>query len=178
MESKVAHDSLALGRLPERHARYRPRHAAVIAPAGTREVRLDWREFDDYVNRWANALASLGVSRGDRVATLLPNSIELVASYWACFKLGAAAVPLSTLLNAGGLASLLADATPRAIVSTGDLRGVLDEVRAGGVAPDAAWVLTDANADDEPAGYRSYARLWMEASDAPPGVAVSADDLA
>ena len=178
MEAKIAHDSLALGRLPERHARYRPRHAAVIAPAGTREVRLDWREFDVYVNRWANALASLGVARGDRVATLLPNSIELLASYWACFKLGAAAVPLSTLLNAGGLASLLADATPRAIVSTGDLRGVLDEVRAGGVAPDAAWVLTDANADDAPAGYRSYARLWMEASDAPPGVAVSADDLA
>ena len=178
MESTIAHDCLALGRLVERHARYRPRHAAVVAPAGPREVRLDWREFDAYVNRWANALASLGVSRGDRVATVLPNSIELLASYWACFKLGAAAVPLSTLLNAGGLASLLADAAPRAIVSSGDLRGMLDEVRAGGAAADAAWVLTDANASDAPAGYRAYSRLWMDASDAPPGVAVSADDLA
>ena len=103
MESKVAHDSLALGRLPERHARYRPRHAAVIAPAGTREARLDWREFDDYVNRWANALASLGVWRGDRVATLLPNSIELLASYWACFKLGAVS-PDEVRRNAGAFA--------------------------------------------------------------------------
>lgn len=178
MEARIAYDCLALGRLPERHARYRPRHTAVVAPAGPREVRLDWRGFDAYVNRWANALAALGVSRGDRVATALPNSIELLATYWACFKLGAAAVPLSTLLNAGGLASLLADAAPRAIVSSGEMRGVLDEVRAGGTSADAAWVLVDANAADAPAGFHPYARLWMEASDASPGIEVSADDLA
>ena len=103
MDTTIARDALALGRLIPRHAKYRPRHAAVIAPAGDREIRLDWRELDDYVNRWANALARLGVVRGDRVATVLPNAIELVAGYWACFALGAAAVPLSMLLNPSGI---------------------------------------------------------------------------
>ncbi len=178
MESPIAHDCLALGRLAERHARYRPRHTAVVAPAGKREVRLDWRDFDRYVNRVANALAARGVRRGDRVATILPNSLELLAAYWACFKLGAAAVPMSTLLNASGLGSLLASASPRAIVATGDLRGVLDAARSDGAATDAAWILVDANAGDAPAGYLPYASLWMDASDAPPGVEVSSGDLA
>jgi acyl-CoA synthetase (AMP-forming)/AMP-acid ligase II len=113
----------------------------VIAPADGREIRLDWREFDAYVNRWANALAALGVARGDRVATVLPNAIELVAGYWACFALGAAAVPLSTLLNAPGLASLLGDATPRVIVSTSALRPVLDAARAAGASIVAVFVV-------------------------------------
>ena len=178
MESPIARDCLALGRLVERHARYRPRHTAVVAPSGTRDLRLDWREFDRCVNRLANALASRGVARGDRVATVLPNSLELLAAYWACFKLGAAAVPLSTLLNADGLASLLASAAPRVVVAAGDLRQVLDAVRSRGTEPDASWILVDASADDAPAGYLSLARLWREASDAPPGAEVAAGDLA
>jgi len=80
------------------HRRDRAREAE-----GDREIRLDWREFDAYVNRYANALASLGVTRGDRVATMLANSLELLATYWACAKLGAAAVPLSPLLTGRGL---------------------------------------------------------------------------
>src|SRR4029453_16470941 len=109
METPIAFDALALGRLPERHARYRPRHTAVIAPSGDRDMRLSWRELDAYINRWANALASQGAVRGGRVATLLTNSLELLANYWACAKLGAAAVPLSPLLNADGVVTLLKD---------------------------------------------------------------------
>ena len=178
MDTRIAHDALALGRLLARHAKYRPHHTALIAPAGEREVRLDWREFDACVNRWANALASLGVVRGDRVATVLGNSLELVATYWACFELGAAAVPLSPLLNAPGLASLLGDATPRVILSSSELRRVLDEARASGAGANAAWVLADADDEDARAGYRSYAALYGEASPLAPACDVAADDLA
>src|SRR5512144_273610 len=112
METPIAFNSLVLGALPARHARYRPRHTAVVVAArgkDAHEIRLTWREFDAYVNRWANALAALGVARTDRVATVLGNSLELLATYWACAKLGAVAVPLSSLLTATGLASLLTD---------------------------------------------------------------------
>ena len=178
METRIAHDALALGRLLERHAKYRPHHTALIAPSGGREIRLDWRELDASVNRWANALASLGVRRGDRVATVLGNALELVASYWACFRLGAAAVPLSPLLNAPGLASLLGDATPRVILSMSGLRGVLDGARASGAGADAVWVLVDADREDERSGYVSYAALWAGASPLAPVGDVAADDLA
>src|SRR5512147_1559071 len=160
METPIAMNSLCLGSLLARHARYRPHHTAVIVPgaaAGDREIRLSWREFDEYVNRYANALAALGVARGERVATLLANSLELLATYWACAKLGAAAVPLSPLLTATGLAALISDASPRVIVGSGDQFEMLDAVRALTSASDAvAWVLVDAAADDEAIGYRAF----------------------
>src|SRR3982751_3222998 len=121
MDAPIAFNSLALGGVIARHARYRPHHTAVIVPGrapGDRDVRLGWREFDAYVNRWANVMHSLGVRRGDRVATLLPNCLELIATYWACAKAGAAIVPLSTLLAPPGLKSLLVDARPRIVLAS------------------------------------------------------------
>ena len=123
METPIATNSLVLGPLLARNARYRPLHTAVVVAPRTpdeREVRLTSREFDAYVNRLANALASLGVARGDRVATVLANSLELLATYWACAKLGAAAMPLSPMLTATGLASLLADAPPKVVLAASE----------------------------------------------------------
>jgi acyl-CoA synthetase (AMP-forming)/AMP-acid ligase II len=164
MDTPIATNSLALGSLPERHARYRPHHVAVIAPAGERDVRLTWREFDRYVNRWANALAAQGVARGERVATVLGNSLALLATYWACAKLGAAIVPLSPLLNAPGLASLLGDAQPCVVVGASDQVATLDAVRRERASqPGPAWVLVDPSPSDEAAGWLSYAALLSNA---------------
>ena len=41
------------------------------------------------------ALLDRGVQSGDRVAFLLPNCLEIVLCYYACFKIGAIAVPLN-----------------------------------------------------------------------------------
>jgi acyl-CoA synthetase (AMP-forming)/AMP-acid ligase II len=178
MDTPIATHSLVLGALLEHHAHYRPRRTAVVAPAGARDVRLDWREFDHYVNAWANALAALGVARGGRVATVLGNSLALLATYWACAKLGAAAVPLSPLLNASGLAALLADARPRVVVGASDQVAMLDAVRREHAAgPTPAWVLVDPSPADEAAGWLSYAVLREAASDASPGSLARADDL-
>jgi len=179
MESPIAFNSLVLGSLVARHARYRPRHTAVVVAARGKEaheIRLTWREFDGYVNRLANALASLGVARGDRVATVLTNSLELLATYWACAKLGAAAVPLSPLLTATGLASLLADASPKVVLASSDQRPALDDVQRR-LPFTPSWVLVDAAADDEAAGYRAYGLLHAEASAAAPVAHVEASDL-
>jgi acyl-coenzyme A synthetase/AMP-(fatty) acid ligase len=179
MDTPIASDSLCLGALPARHARYRSHHTAVIVAAGSpgeREIRLDWREFNAYVNRWANALVDLGVARGDRVATVLPNGLELLATYWACAKLGAAAVPLSPLLTRTGLVSLLQDAPPRVVVTRADAHVNLDDVRRA-LPPDIVWVRVDAGPDDEAAGYRAFGRLHAEASDAEPQALVAAGDM-
>ena len=181
MDTPIATNSLVMGTLPARHARYRPHHTAVVFAArgpGERDVRLTWREFDGYVNRWANALASLGVAHGDRVATVLANSLELLATYWACAKLGAVAVPLSPLLTATGLAALLADASPRVIVGSSDQMAVLDDVRRQTTVGEMrAWVLLDAAPDDEALGYHAFGPLVAGASGADPGAHVEAGDL-
>jgi acyl-CoA synthetase (AMP-forming)/AMP-acid ligase II len=179
METPIAYDSLCLGALPARHARYRPRHTAVVAAGakpGGREIRFDWRELNAYVNRWASALADLGVARGDRVATVLGNGPELLATYWACAKLGAVAVPLSPLLTTTGLISLLDDAPPKVVVAAHDVHIDFEAVRSAS-ATHATWVLIDAAADDESAGYRSFGLLHASASDAEPQARVEAGDL-
>src|SRR5215212_10300393 len=54
-----------------------------------------YADLDDATDRMAAALGDLGVRLGDRVALFLPNCPELVLGYFACFKLGAVAVPLN-----------------------------------------------------------------------------------
>jgi len=52
-------------------------------------------QLQERVNRLANALQSLGVGKGDKVAVLGLNSIPYVETYYACAKLGTVFVPLN-----------------------------------------------------------------------------------
>ena len=54
-------------------------------------------------NRLSNALAALGVKRGDRVAILLPQRPETAIAYMAIFQMGAIALPLSHLFGPDAL---------------------------------------------------------------------------
>jgi acyl-CoA synthetase (AMP-forming)/AMP-acid ligase II len=174
---RIAYDSLALGRLIARHARYRPGHLAVVAPSGTADARLAWRDFEAIVNRTANALAERGVCRGDRVATLLPNGIELLALFWACAKLGAAIVPLSTLLNGPGIASLLTDAKARVLIAPAGRAPMLDALLPGIGDARPTLLLVTLGADENVGRDRDFDAGVARASDAPPGTPVGGDDL-
>ncbi len=57
--------------------------------------RWTYKTLDDATERLAVGLSQAGVKTGDRVAIFIPNGIELACSYFACFKLGAVAVPLN-----------------------------------------------------------------------------------
>ncbi|MEW6264535.1 MAG: long-chain fatty acid--CoA ligase [Thermodesulfobacteriota bacterium] len=59
--------------------------------------RISYAELDTLVNRLANALKSLGVKPGDRVALLLPNIPQVVLAYFAVWRLQAVAVPNNPL---------------------------------------------------------------------------------
>ncbi|HEV7798502.1 MAG TPA: AMP-binding protein, partial [Pyrinomonadaceae bacterium] len=60
-----------IGALLPRHARYRPEHTAIVF----NEQRLSFSEFNGRVNRLANALLNLGLAKGDKIATILPNCL-------------------------------------------------------------------------------------------------------
>lgn len=104
---------LELASLVMHHARYRPQHLAVAFEG----ERLTWCEFAARVARCANMLRALGISKGDKVATVLGNCRELLELYWAVPSIGAALVPLSPLLTAAGLESLLRDSDARCVVA-------------------------------------------------------------
>jgi long-chain acyl-CoA synthetase len=59
-----------------------------------------YRQFWEDANRAANALASLGVGRSDKVCVFLTNCPEFVIAYYACQKLGALCVSLSSMSKA------------------------------------------------------------------------------
>jgi len=59
--------------------------------------KISWKELGLYVDRMAIALSEMGVSKGDRVATILPTSPQFVISDYAILKCGAIHVPCSLL---------------------------------------------------------------------------------
>ena len=63
-----------------------------------------YAEFDRIVNRTANLLAMRGAKKGAAVSLLLPNSAEYVIAYFACWKIGAIANPVNSLLKADEIA--------------------------------------------------------------------------
>jgi len=117
---------LELATLISRHARYRPDATAVVFG----NERLTYAQFGARVARTANLLRSLGIGKGDKVATVLGNSREALELVWAVPAVGAALVPLSPLLMAAGLASLLRDSDARCLVSQRSMLPTLESMRA------------------------------------------------
>jgi acetyl-CoA synthetase len=77
-------------------------------------------------NRLANALAALGVARGDRVALILPQRPETIIVYLAAWQMGAIAVPLSFLFGPDALEYRLADSGAKvAVVDAQTLPGLV-----------------------------------------------------
>lgn len=82
-----------------RHAETRSGHTALLYPRGKEYGRLGYGELAERVASAANALANLGVGRGDRVSVLVPMSADLYVVLLAIVSLGAVAVfvePAST----------------------------------------------------------------------------------
>jgi acyl-CoA synthetase (AMP-forming)/AMP-acid ligase II len=159
-----------IGSLFSRHARYRPNHLAVIF--GDR--RLTHREFNSEINRLANSLLALGVRKGDKIATLLPNCLELLEVYWASAKIGAVVVPLSTLLMGKAIASLLNDADARMLVTSTGFTDIVEPIKADlpAIAHDR-YLLTDGRRN----GFRDYHGLKAAASfQEPEGETVTDED--
>lgn len=96
---------------------------------GSSTGRLSFGELRDRSNRFANALRSLGVKPGDRVAILLPQSFETVVAHCAIYKLGAIAVPLALLFGVEALQFRLGFSGARVLVTNGQGSATIAPVR-------------------------------------------------
>ena len=104
-----------------RWARDTPAAVAIIQDAGNdRPVPFTYAALQRDARRLSNALGSLGVARGDRVAVIMPQRPQTAVALMAVFQMGAIAVPLSTLFGAEALQSRLNDSGAKvAIVDEG-----------------------------------------------------------
>jgi long-chain acyl-CoA synthetase len=108
---------MRLGTVVSCHARYRPDRLAVIHE----DFRLTYGQFNKRVNRLANALVGAGIRKNDKVACILPNSLELLELYWAVAKTGAVVVPLSPLLTDNALVKLIRHSDSVMVLVSADL---------------------------------------------------------
>lgn len=150
-----------IGTILARHARCRPENIAVIFE----NQRLDYREFNQCVNRLAHTFLNLGIVKGDKIATILPNSLELLETYWAAAKIGAVVVPLSPLTRGKGLVTMLHDSDSVCVITDSAFQGHLNQVREELTILEHRYLLTSA---PDQHGYEDYHALKAAAHDGDP----------
>jgi fatty-acyl-CoA synthase len=88
--------------------------------------RWTYKEWDEDVNRLANAFRSAGVQKGDRVSTVLYNTAEFATALFACMKIGAVFNPINFRLTGKEIEFILRDAAPKIVLfekATGEAVG-------------------------------------------------------
>jgi acyl-CoA synthetase (AMP-forming)/AMP-acid ligase II len=150
-----------VGNIFSRHGRYRPRSPAVVFG----EQRLTYQALNSGINRLANAMLALGVSKGDKIATLLPNCLEQLEVYWACGKIGAVTVPLSILLREKAISGLLQDSDAVMLITSTAFVATVDSIKKelNSVKHDRYLLI-----DGAQTGYRDYHALKEAANDEEP----------
>jgi acyl-CoA synthetase (AMP-forming)/AMP-acid ligase II len=78
--------------------------------------RFSYAEFDRAVDRAARLLSARGIGKGDVVSLLMPNSAEYIIAYFACFKLGALAGPVNSLLKAQEISYVINNSEAKALL--------------------------------------------------------------
>src|ERR671925_1282036 len=71
------------------------------------DSRWTYAQFLDRCDRWSTVLQKLGISAGDRVAYLSPNTHAQLESFYAVPQIGAALVPLNYRLTADDFAYII-----------------------------------------------------------------------
>jgi acetyl-CoA synthetase len=113
----------------DRHVGDPTRRALIYEDAAGQIQEYSFLEIMRRANRLANALSAQGLSRGDRVGILLPQSPETAIAHVATYKMGAIAVPLFTLFGADALEYRLADSGARALVTDRENLAKIETIR-------------------------------------------------
>jgi benzoate-CoA ligase len=92
---------------------------------------LTYRDVSHLVSRAGAALRTLGVDMEDRVALLLPDSPEFVATFLGAIRIGAVPVTLSTYLTSDDYAELLSDCRARVLVAHASVMPRVAAIRGG-----------------------------------------------
>jgi long-chain acyl-CoA synthetase len=85
-------------------------------------------ELDNAVNRTANLLKNHGINKGDVVSLLMPNCAEYIIAYFACFKIGALAGPVNSLLKAEEIQYVVNNSEAKLILVGSEFKATIDQL--------------------------------------------------
>jgi long-chain acyl-CoA synthetase len=109
----LEYPDITLGEALSNTASKFPDHTALIFYG----KKISYGQLDALVNRFANALAGLGVNKGDRVALMLPNIPQMVIAYYGTLRRGAVAVATNPLYHAHELEVQLKNSSAETLVA-------------------------------------------------------------
>jgi acyl-CoA synthetase (AMP-forming)/AMP-acid ligase II len=120
-----------LGDILARNARMYGDEVGLIErdPGKDRRVEMTWKEFDNQANRFANALISKGVQKGDKVIHLMMNCIEWLPAYFGILRTGAWAVPLNFRFSAQDIKLCAGIAEGKAMIFGEEFIGRINEIK-------------------------------------------------
>lgn len=127
-------DEIALVELnpeQEENRRMTWREYDLVQPTGRTHCyrrEITWGVFEEKANRFANALLSRGIRKGDKVAILMMNGLEWLPIYFGILKTGALAVPLNFRYTSAEIAYCLGLAEVDALVFGPEFVGRMEEI--------------------------------------------------
>ena len=138
-----------------------------------RRRRFTYPETNRRVNQLAHSLLALGLSKGDKVAVLLENSIEIIEMYLATAKTGLVIVPINFRLVSADVEYILGNSDAKALVVHDQFTGTVAPIRSGlkNIPPQNYIVVGEGEA-----GYHLYEEFIANAPDSEPLSAVAPED--
>lgn len=158
-----------IGDIPRRNAKRYPGKIALKFEDGS----WTYLEFNQRVNRLANGLLDLGLSKGDRVGVLQRNCPEFIEAYFAIAKSGTVAVPINPHCSNDEFEYLMEDAGITALVTGGEFIESIGSWRNRLKQLEHVIVLGDVQSDE----FISYEKMLSRMPADEPGTTVAENDL-
>jgi len=124
-----------------------------------RELRLSYAQFFDRCDRWSSALQQLGITPGDRVAYIAPNTRSQLESFYAVPQIGAVLVPINYRLTAEDFAYIINHSGARIVCAHSDYLDAVEGIRAQ--LPNVEHFVALEGSQD---GWLDYEKLLADAS--------------
>ncbi|MEM1537745.1 MAG: long-chain fatty acid--CoA ligase [Candidatus Nezhaarchaeales archaeon] len=109
----IEYPETSLPQLLKETARKYPNRVAIVFEG----FKITFKELDHLADRFATALAGLGVRKGDVVAIFLPNTPQFVIGYYGAMRIGAIVTTVSPLYKERELEYQLNDSEAETIVT-------------------------------------------------------------
>ena len=157
-----------------KNARTYPNETAFVELSPSQEIRktMTWREFDERVNQFANALMHRGIGRDDKVIHWMMNSINWLEAYFGIIRTGAWAVPLNFRFTSADLKYCVDVAEPKAMVLSEEFTERVEVVRSElPTIKDYIFI-----GQPVPKGMESFEDMISGSSSQPLGVALGRED--
>lgn len=158
-----------LGQMLKINARHFPSTTALK----DRERSFTYPETNKRVNRLAHSLLGMGLKKGDKVAVLLENCIEIIEIYLAVAKTGIIIVPMNFRLVGKDIDYIVNNSDAKALIVDNEFTPVIDEIKPGlvNISGDRYIVV-----GQQRSGYREYEYFIKDSPDGEPEAQVLPGD--